>query len=464
MKKRILRSHFLETLIITMLYPSTTTDTKKISELLKQSPYQTYVYSYPHKTAYRPFKTPIKLANVWSKENRNSLFLYIHIPFCEMRCGFCNLFTMVQKDEDFVNQYVATLKRQSQQVKQALGESKFARFALGGGTPTRLPFQGLKAVLDIAENTLGADLQAIPCSVEVSPETATEDKLNLLRDRGIDRISIGVQSFIDAEVLAIQRRQQATRVKEVLTSIKDKIPTLNIDLIYGLPGQTIDTWLYSLQQAIAFQPEEIYLYPLYVRPLTGMDCTNQEWDDIRLACYRQGRDLLLSEGYRQISMRMFQKPGKSDLSAPVYCCQADGMVGLGCGARSYTQQLHYASEYAVGAKGIQSILQAYLDTPTESFDYINYGFTLDTEDRQRRYILISLLSNEGLSLKQYHHNFATELLIDYPELTELLELKLATKERDTISLTELGIERADTIGYWFFSHKVRQLMTEYKLK
>lgn len=459
-----MRSHFLETLIITMLYPSTTTDTKKISELLKQSPYQTYVYSYPHKTAYRPFKTPIKLANVWSKENRNSLFLYIHIPFCEMRCGFCNLFTMVQKDEDFVNQYVATLKRQSQQVKQALGESKFARFALGGGTPTRLPFQGLKAVLDIAENTLGADLQAIPCSVEVSPETATEDKLNLLRDRGIDRISIGVQSFIDAEVLAIQRRQQATRVKEVLTSIKDKIPTLNIDLIYGLPGQTIDTWLYSLQQAIAFQPEEIYLYPLYVRPLTGMDCTNQEWDDIRLACYRQGRDLLLSEGYRQISMRMFQKPGKSDLSAPVYCCQADGMVGLGCGARSYTQQLHYASEYAVGAKGIQSILQAYLDTPTESFDYINYGFTLDTEDRQRRYILIFLLSNEGLSLKQYHHNFATELLIDYPELTELLELKLATKERDTISLTELGIERADTIGYWFFSHKVRQLMTEYKLK
>ena len=436
-----------------------------LPELLAASPYQTYVYSYPHKTAYRPLNPPIQLSDVWSRENRDALFLYIHIPFCEMRCGFCNLFTMVQKDEDFVSQYVATLKRQSQQVKQALGESKFARFALGGGTPTRLPFQGLKAVLDIAENTMGADLQAIPGSVEVSPETATEDKLNLLRDRGIDRISIGVQSFVDAEVLAIQRRQQATQVKEVLTSIKDwGFPTLNIDLIYGLPGQTINTWLYSLQQAIAFQPEEIYLYPLYVRPLTGMDCTNKEWDDIRLNCYRQGRDFLLSQGYQQISMRMFQKPGKSDISAPVYCCQADGMVGLGCGARSYTKQLHYASEYAVGAKGIQSILQAYLDTPTESFDYINYGFTLDTEDRQRRYILISLLSNEGLSFKQYHYNFGTELSIDYPELTELLELKLATKNRDTISLTELGIERSDTIGYWFFSSKVRQLISEYELE
>ena len=436
-----------------------------LPELLAASPYQTYVYSYPHKTAYRPLNPPIQLSDVWSREKRDALFLYIHIPFCEMRCGFCNLFTMVQKDEDFVSQYVATLQRQSQRVKQALGESKFVRFALGGGTPTRLPFQGLKAVLDIAENTMGADLQAIPGSVEVSPETATEDKLKLLRDRGIDRISIGVQSFVDTEVLTLQRRQQATQVKEALASIKDKgFPTLNIDLIYGLPGQTIDTWLYSLQQAVAFQPEEIYLYPLYVRPLTGMDCTDKEWDDIRLNCYREGRDFLLDRGYQQVSMRMFQKPSKSDISAPVYCCQADGMVGLGCGARSYTKQLHYASEYAVGVKGIQSILQAYLNTSTESFDYINYGFTLDTEDRQRRYILISLLSSEGLSLKQYQYNFGTELLIDYPELTELLELKLATMNRNTINLTKLGIERSDTIGYWFFSDKVRRLMREYELK
>ena len=277
--------------------------TSKLSELLQKSPYQTYVYSYPHKTAYRPFKTPIKLSDVWSRENRNALFLYIHIPFCEMRCGFCNLFTMVQKDEDFVKNYVQTLRRQSQQVKQALGKSKFARFALGGGTPTRLSLEGLKAVLDIAENTMGANLQTIPGSVEVSPETATEDKLNLLRDRGIDRISIGVQSFIDTEVLAIQRRQEATRVKETLTRIKDKgFPILNIDLIYGLPGQTIDNWLYSLHQALSFQPEEIYLYPLYVRPLTGMSYTDKEWDDIRLSCYRVGRDLLLAQGYQQISM------------------------------------------------------------------------------------------------------------------------------------------------------------------
>lgn len=219
-----------------------------------------------------------------------------------------------------------------------------------------------------------------------------------------------------------------------------------------------------MRQALAFQPEEIYLYPLYVRLLTGMDCTDREWDDIRLACYRFGRDLLLSEGYNQVSMRMFQKPNTTDISAPVYCCQADGMLGLGCGARSYTKSLHYSNEYAVGVRGIKEILQAYLNTPTESFDYASYGFELDKEDRQRRYILLSLLSNEGLNFKLYRDIFSTEILTDYPELTELLALNLATKERDIISLTEFGIERSDTIGYWFFSDKVRQLMEEYKLK
>jgi oxygen-independent coproporphyrinogen-3 oxidase len=140
------------------------------------------------------------------------------------------------------------------------------------------------------------------------------------------------------------------------------------------------------------------------------------------------------------------------------------MIGVGCGVRSYTRQLHYASEYAVGVKGIQSILQAYLNTPTEDFDYINYGFELDREDRQRRYILLSLLSEEGLNLPQYHQTFTTELFRDYPELRELVELNLATNNGHTIKLTEFGIERSDTIGCWFFSDKVRRLMKEYELR
>ena len=126
----------------------------------------------------------------------------------------------------------------------------------------------------------------------------------------------------------------------------------------------------SIRAALRFEPEEIFLYPLYVRPLTGLGTSDKEWDDIRLNCYRQGRDYLLSQGYTQTSMRMFQRNTERETRCiaslhqePIYCCQADGMVGLGCGARSYTDDLHYSNEYAVGGKGIREILQGYIQTP-----------------------------------------------------------------------------------------------------
>ncbi|ALF54110.1 coproporphyrinogen III oxidase [Nostoc piscinale CENA21] len=452
---------------------------QNLKSKISQSPYQAYVYSYPHKTAYRPFNPPIYLPELWTQQDRQALFLYIHIPFCEMRCGFCNLFTTVSHNEDFMSQYVRTLQRQAQRMKAVLGDASFARFAIGGGTPTQLPIGHLETILDIAENTMGAKLQEIPISVEVSPETATEEKLKLLRSHSIDRVSIGVQSFIESEVLATQRRQSNTQVEAALTRIKQAgFPTLNIDLIYGLPGQTVDTLLQSIHSALRFQPEEIYLYPLYVRPLTGLGRTEKEWDDIRLACYREGRSLLLSQGYTQVSMRMFRQGGQGSnfsppsphtphtfpFPSPIYCCQADGMIGLGCGARSYTNTLHYSNEYAVGAKGISEILQAYIQTADELFEYAHYGFQLDAEEQRRRYILLSLLSDEGLNFVSYRQRFASEVDADFPELAELLTLNLAMKDEDSLHLTEFGIERSDTIGACLFSEKVQELMQGYELK
>ena len=195
----------------------------------------------------------------------------------------------------------------------------------------------MEKTFNIAENIFNLDLQTIPSSVEVSPETTTKDKLLLLKQKGIKRISIGIQSLIDDEVLAIQRRQNSKQVKQILELIKSyNFPILNIDLIYGLPNQTIHSWLQSLEITISFEPEEIYLYPLYVRPLTGIDKTNKEWDDIRLDCYRQGKQFLLANGYEQVSMRMFRLSSNQVKNEPVYCCQSDGMIGIGCGARFYT--------------------------------------------------------------------------------------------------------------------------------
>jgi oxygen-independent coproporphyrinogen-3 oxidase len=430
--------------------------------MLAGSPYQGYTYAYPHKTAYRPLQPPLPLKPLWAAERRAALFLYIHVPFCEMRCGFCNLFTQARPKGDLPDQYLAALRRQAVRVRDALGEARFARCAVGGGTPTYLDVRNLEALFDVAAGTLGADLSGLPVSVETSPGTAEPARLTLLRARGVDRVSLGVQSFVEAEVTAVGRPQKTAEVEEALTRIREAgFPTLNIDLIYGLPGQTAASWLASVRAALRYAPEELYLYPLYVRPLTGLGQSRRAWDDVRLTCYREGRALLLDAGYTQVSMRMFRAAHAPGGTGPVYCCQEDGMIGLGCGARSYTRALHYASEYAVRAAGIREILADYVARPDEAFDQADYGFRLDPDEQRRRYVLQSLLCGEGLRHDVYERRFGTAVGADLPELAELEPLGLATRTAEGLRLTATGLERSDTIGPWLYSPAVRGLTEAY---
>ncbi|WAM29305.1 radical SAM protein [Myxococcus sp. NMCA1] len=227
----------------------------RLEQMLEGSPYVAYLYGYPHKTAYRPFTPALPLESVWAEERRDALFLYIHVPFCEMRCGFCNLFTAAGPKQDVVDGYLGALVRETKRVKEALGTASFARAAIGGGTPTLLDVAGLNTVFDMAEGVMGADMKNIPVSVEVSPETVDAQKLQVLRSRGTDRVSMGIQSFIEAEVAAVKRPQKTAQVEAALDLIRSTgFPTLNLDLIYGMEGQTAESFLYSLRTALRYSP------------------------------------------------------------------------------------------------------------------------------------------------------------------------------------------------------------------
>ncbi|MBN9118811.1 MAG: STM4012 family radical SAM protein, partial [Planctomycetes bacterium] len=304
----------------------------ELHPVLTGSPYAAYVYAYPHKTAYRPFE-PRALSDVWANEPRSGLFLYVHVPFCTMRCGFCNLFTTANPQADLVTFYLEALSRQAEAVRAALPDAKFARFAIGGGTPTYLSETQLAALFDLVERVMAVDARAIPTGVETSPDTLTPAKTALLKSRGVERVSIGVQSFIESEAANSGRPQSRADVAAALSLLAGSgFRAVNVDLIYGLPGQTVATWLYSLREALRYSPDELYLYPLYVRPLTGLGRSRKEWDDSRLACYREARAVLLAEGYEQVSMRMFRRavvrslrdrssePGHG-VTGPHYCCQ-----------------------------------------------------------------------------------------------------------------------------------------------
>ncbi|GLW05192.1 coproporphyrinogen III oxidase [Microtetraspora sp. NBRC 13810] len=416
-------------------------------------PYEGYVYAYPHKTAYRPLDPRPPLRDVWAGERAGAL--YVHIPFCEMRCGFCNLFTRTGAPEELVGGYLDALERQARAVREALEAPAFSTAAFGGGTPTYLSAGELTRLFDLTERTMGADLAAIPLSVETSPATATPDRLAVLAERGTTRVSIGVQSFVDAEARSAVRPQRRAEVDAALDAIRAAgIPALNIDLIYGIDGQTPASWRYSLDTALTWKPEELYLYPLYVRPLTGLGKQGRAWDDQRLELYRLGRDHLLAAGYEQVSMRMFRLPGSG--SSTEYCCQTDGMVGLGCGARSYTSTLHYSFEYAVGARQVRSIIDDYVRRT--DFGTANVGFTLSPGESRRRHLIQSLLQAEGLSRALYRDRFGADVLDDFP-LERFADLLVV--EPSAIRLTAEGLAHSDAIGPALFSDRVRGLMDGY---
>lgn len=434
--------------------------------VLQGSPFAGYVYAYPHKTAYRPLP-PRPLADVWADEPRDNLFLYVHIPFCTMRCGFCNLFTTANPSAALVPLYLDTLRQQVEVLKRTLPDADFARLAIGGGTPTYLDERQLEELFCIAD--LLTDGVALPTAIETSPDTITAGKVDLLAGRGVRRVSIGVQSFIDAEVRASGRSQTRAEVDIALGLLRGRFPVLNIDLIYGLPNQTVDSWLSSVRTAVEWGAAELYLYPLYVRPLTGLGNSAKKWDDLRLSCYREGRELLLTEGYEQVSMRMFRKkppltpnPSRSrGEGGTIYCCQDDGMIGLGSGARSYTRRLHYSFEYAVAATGVKAIIADYLGRTAEELATVDYGFELDTNEQRRRYLLQSILHAEGLDVSHYAFRFGTDPTDDFPDLLTFRDLGLIQYNHPRWTPTPLGLERSDTLGPWFFSPRVQSLTAEY---
>ncbi|MFF8415075.1 STM4012 family radical SAM protein [Streptomyces omiyaensis] len=437
-------------------------------------PYRSYVYAYPHKTAYRPLPGRPELAALWADEPKDALSLYAHVPFCEVRCGFCNLFTRIGAPDELTARYLDALDRQAVAVREALGDAapvRFAAAAFGGGTPTFLTAAELERLCDIAEHRMGADLRAVPLSVETSPATATADRLAVLAGRGATRLSIGVQSFVDAEARAAVRPQRRTDVEAALGRIRDSgVPVLNIDLIYGIDGQTEESWRYSLDAALAWRPEELYLYPLYVRPLTGLGRTgpaesDAEWDARRLRLYRRGRDHLLAHGYEQVSMRMFRRAGTGPSGPEDHACQTDGMIGLGCGARSYTAGLHYSFDYAVEMREVRSIIDAY--TETADFSRAQVGRWVDGAEARRRHLLQSLLQAEGMELAEYEERFGASAHEDFgPELERFAGYGWldGSAPDGLLRLSPEGLAHSDGLGPELFSPAVRAAMAAYEPK
>lgn len=424
-----------------------------------------YAYSYPHKSSYRPLVPSVPLVDAWKHEDRGALALYVHIPFCEMRCGFCNLFTQSQPAADQVTAYLRTLARQMRVVQRDVrgddSAPRIAAFAMGGGTPTMLCERQLDELLRALTTTFHFEFRDACASVETSPATATRARLALLAEHGVERISLGIQSFDDAENQALGRPQQSREVHAALETIRSlDFPLLNLDLIYGDPAQSRDHWLSSIAAALHYRPEELYLYPLYVRPETGLAKIGRPAAEHRIDLYRAGRDVLLAQGYEQLSLRCFRR--RTARTWPTaYSCQSDGLIGLGCGARSYTRDLHFATRFAVTQAGIRAILNDWITQSDADLAHATHGIRLSLDEQRRRFVLLNLLQHTGLSWHDYARRFSGTPPDDLPELAQLLGRGWAEMRSGRLVLTPTGLEHSDIIGPMLYSESVRARLREF---
>jgi oxygen-independent coproporphyrinogen III oxidase len=190
------------------------------------------------------------------------LGLYLHIPFCESICSYCN-FNRGLLDANLKEKYVVALERE---IREAADGRAADTIFFGGGTPSLLDPSEVRRLLTACRDAyvVAADAEI---TIETNPETATAERLAGFLDAGVNRISFGVQSFDDAELVRLERRHSAARAKDAIRTARAAgFVNLSFDLMFWLPGQSIDSWMRTIDQAIALEPDHLSLYLLELYP------------------------------------------------------------------------------------------------------------------------------------------------------------------------------------------------------
>ena len=421
------------------------------------NPYLQYMYSYPHKTAYGPLYG-VRLEQYADRLSGSENSLYFHIPFCQSKCGYCNLFSVTGQSEAAMEQYVGAMERQARQWSASFPQDvEFADLTLGGGTPLLLPERQLERVFRIATEGMGFEPAGRHIVVETSPGQTTEEKLWLLKEHHVTRVSMGVQSFRGEDLEAIHRSHSVEQVERALECIqKVGFTCVNLDLIYGIPGQTVSGLWQSLERALAYEPEELFVYPLYIKKDTYLYNKGVRRPSQTYEMYVQLRAYLRERGYRPYSMRRFVKETAADVSSDVGSCGFGNTVSIGCGARSYIGNLHFCTPYSVRQSQCRELMRKYIQE--EDYREIRHGYLLTDDEQKQRFIIKNILFGCGLSLTEYETAFSGEAQKEFPILRDWVRRGYAKEQAGRILLTEQGFCLSDYLGPMLISDEVREKM------
>jgi len=427
-----------------------------------------YVYGYPPKRAYRPMDPSWTIARAWAGTS-GPLNLYVHVPFCGYRCSFCTLFLTTSHTPELVERYVSALCRQIAMYGAVLPDVEIVSLYIGGGTPTVLSPAQLEAVMQALHTAFPRWHAEAEVGLEGSPDTMRPELLARARALGVNRISMGLQSLDPEEQRRVGRRYAPEAVDVAVAAIAAQgFENVNYDLIYGLEGQTDETWHGSLRKTIGFRPGTITLYPVVARPLTAIEkhiaLRSERFasNAIKYARYDQSVEVLREHGYRQNSFVRFSTCEHDGLRQEAADFAGVPLLGLGAGSRSYTDAFHYGTDFAVGRRESLDIIEAFVAHEPRPDDQVALGFPMTRDEQKRRFCILALCLG-GVDAGRYRARFGDVLATDFgPELDALAAEGLTEPLADGgHRLTPMGFKYSNVIGDLFQSPLVTELEAGY---
>ncbi|MCD8322481.1 MAG: radical SAM family heme chaperone HemW [Oscillospiraceae bacterium] len=337
------------------------------------------------------------------KEKEEKLLgIYVHIPFCASKCGYCDFYSLANCDGR-MNKYQAALLRHIEEAAATMAPYYIDTLYFGGGTPS---YYGAKRLTEIfnAVKRFGKVLKSAEVTVECNPDSVTRHDLHLLRKEGANRISLGMQSASDDLLKIIGRRHSFAQVKKAVQMIRaEGFDNLSLDLMYGLPNQTKDDWAQTLAQAIDLEPEHLSCYGLKLEEGTPMyeayqDSPVMPSDDEQADMYLYAVETLAHYGYQQYEISNFARRGYASRHNMKYW-DMDDYLGFGPGAHSCIGNTRY---------GFVRSLEGYIRGMERGEDLVEEYERLEDLDRATEYLMLGMRRGKGISQEEYYKVYRSD--------------------------------------------------------
>jgi oxygen-independent coproporphyrinogen-3 oxidase len=362
---------------------------------------------------------------------------YIHVPFCAHHCGYCD-FAVAQGQDQLIGSYLDALEAELSTLERP---RQISTLYLGGGTPTYLDLSQLKRLLAITLRWLNF-APGHEFSVEANPGTLTREKVSVLAEKGVNRISLGAQSFQSHLLRVLERDHKPHDVPPAVEWIKQDIDQFSLDLIFGVPGQTAADWEADLHQALSFRPDHVSTYGLTYEKGTRLWKQRQRGEirpldeDTELALYTRAMDILESAGFEHYEISNFALPGRRCRHNETYWAN-EAYFAFGMGAARYVN-----GRRELNTRNLREYIRRCLSGESPTFQ----SESLEPEERARETIATQLRRSEGIRRSTYFEQTGFELdTLAAKPIEENVSLGMLADDGESVRLTRRGKCVADAV-------------------